>query len=148
MTRLTVAILTWFLGHTLYNRLYLKRRGPDQFPIPSFLSSLRSRVKLPTFSRPDVPRPGGWRRSLGGQNGYSHIRAAEEDEEEGFAGRFSLDDDDEEDDGPRGLNEQTVRDSVLGGEREAWGEAVSAPGQVDGNGKGKGKATARELLDL
>ena len=141
----------------MYNRLYLKRRGSEQFPLPSFLSALnpsalRSRIKLPTFSRPEVPRPGGWRRSRQ-QGGYSHIRQAEEaDEGEGFAGRFSLDDDDDDLDEPRGLNEQAVRDSVLGGEREAWGDLVSAPNAPnsgdtnESNGKGKGKA--RELLDL
>ncbi|EIW66804.1 hypothetical protein M231_01432 [Tremella mesenterica] len=90
---LLIAIMTWFLGHTLYNRLYLKRRGLDQFPIPS-LPSL-PHIRLPFQRKEADPGPswGSWRRH--GQ--YTSLHAEDHDETEGLAGRFSIDDEDERD---------------------------------------------------
>jgi len=108
---LLIAVLTWFMGHTLYNRLYLKRTGLSQFPIPQSLPSLPFMGK--SESSPSKPRWGFGRRSQ--RNGYQGIRADEHDEEEHFAGRFSLDDDDEED-----LTGGAEDARALGGEANAW----------------------------
>jgi hypothetical protein len=140
--RLFIAILTWFLGHTLYNRFFLQRRGKDILPLPNF-----SKFKLPSLpSRSSStgqsgPKWGSWRRSA--RSGYSGIRAEEGDEHEGFAGRFSLDDDDEDlDDGP---------DEILGEDRDAWRDIpgrtdTSGTGAGGGNGKGKGRVGVHQGL--
>jgi cation-dependent mannose-6-phosphate receptor len=140
--RLFIAILTWFLGHTLYNRFFLQRRGKDILPLPSF-----SKFKLPPLpSRSSStgqsgPKWGSWRRSS--RSGYSGIRAEEGDEHEGFAGRFSLDDDDEDlDDGPDEITEE---------DRDAWRDIpgridASGAGAVNGNGKGKGRVGVHQGL--
>ncbi|KAK4687626.1 cation-dependent mannose-6-phosphate receptor, partial [Tremellales sp. Uapishka_1] len=94
---LAIAILTWFGGHTLYNRYYLRLRGREQFPFPSLSAPSLSLPSLP-FRRKDASaaRPAwGFRRSQ--RSGYNHVRAEENDEETGFAGRFSLDDGEDED---------------------------------------------------
>jgi cation-dependent mannose-6-phosphate receptor len=104
--RLLIAFITWFGGHTLYNRFHLKRRGLEQFPIP------RSTISLPKspFNRSDTGRS-FWRRSQ--RPGYSNVRAEEYDgEEDGFAGRFSLEDDDED--------AEDLTGQGLGAERDAW----------------------------
>ena len=63
------------------------------------------------------------------RSGYSGIRADENDEEEGFVARFSL----EEDDGDaEDLSGQGVR--ALGAEANAW---RGAPAQVNGDQQGK-----------
>ena len=141
--------MTWFLGHTLYNRFFLKRRGRDIFPIPNFLSNLRV-PSLP--SRPGSgtsgqsgPKWGSWRRSAGSRSGYSNIRADEHDhdEQEGFAGRFSLDDDE--------LEEEERGQSGLGEDRDAWRDI---PGRADDGlassdeqtRKGKGKVGVHQGL--
>ncbi|WVW80082.1 hypothetical protein I302_102055 [Kwoniella bestiolae CBS 10118] len=92
---LAIAILTWFGGHTLYNRFYLGRRGAAQFPLFHI-----PKISLPTFKSQSNgesstgPKWGSWRRrSQRSGGGYTSVRADENDEEEGFAGRFSLDDD-------------------------------------------------------
>ena len=142
MYRLFIAILTWFLGHTLYNRFFLQRRGKDILPLPSF-----SRFKLPslpsrsTSTGQSGPKWGSWRRSA--RSGYSGIRAEEGDENVGFAGRFSLDDDDEDlDDGP---------DEITGEDRDAWRDIpgrtdASGTGASSGNGKGKGRVGVHQGL--
>ncbi|KAL7419739.1 hypothetical protein Q5752_005655 [Cryptotrichosporon argae] len=113
-----IAFFTWFLGHTLYNRLYLQRRGLSQFPLPALPS-----LALPSFRRSDAqprtgPSWGSWRRSARRTRGYNTVSALENDEEEGFAARFSLDDEDE----------QGMEDArALGGEVDAWrGQATPA----------------------
>ncbi|TXT10920.1 hypothetical protein VHUM_01671 [Vanrija humicola] len=97
---IAVALLTWFGGHSLYNRFYLGRRGLDQFPLPRFSAP---KLSLPTVGRrSDAPAapPRRWslfkgRRSQ--RNGYSHVRADDGGEEDRLAGaRFSLDDSDDE----------------------------------------------------
>lgn len=139
--RLFIAVLTWFLGHTLYNRFFLQRRGKDILPLPSF-----SKLKLPSLpSRSGStgqtgPKWGSWRRSS--RSGYSGIRAEEGDENEGFAGRFSLDDDDEDLDGP---------DEILGEDRDAWRDIPGRTGGDassggNGNGKGKGRVGVHQGL--
>ena len=139
--RLFIAVLTWFLGHTLYNRFFLQRRGRDILPLPSF-SGLRL-PSLPSRSgsaNQTGPKWGSWRRSS--RSWYDGIRAEEGDENEGFASRFSLDDDDEDLDGP---------DEILGEDRDAWrdipgrtgGDASDATG---GNGKGKGRVGVHQGL--
>lgn len=82
------------------------------------------------------PKWGSWRRSQG--SGYSGIRAEENDENEGFAGRFSLDDD-ELDEGP---------DEILGEDRDAWRDIPgrASGGAGDSNGKGKGKVGVHQGL--
>ncbi|KAL1410371.1 hypothetical protein Q8F55_004379 [Vanrija albida] len=99
---IAVAVLTWFGGHSLYNRFYLGRRGLDQFPLPRFSAP---KLSLPTVggaransAAAPAPRP-RWslfkRRSQ--RAGYSHVRADDGGEEDRLAGaRFSLDDTDDE----------------------------------------------------
>ena len=117
--RLFIAILTWFAGHTLYNRFYLERRGLSQFPLPQSLPKL----KLPSFQKsssgePSRPSWGFGRRSQRG-GAYSAMNT---DESQGFAARYSLDsDDDDEHEDLTGGGEDA---RVLGGEAREWrGEA-------------------------
>ncbi|WWD16563.1 hypothetical protein CI109_100990 [Kwoniella shandongensis] len=130
---LFIAILTWFGGLTLYNRLYLKKRGLSQFPIPSFhlpsisLPGTKSSSATGNGTSSGQPRWGSWgrRSNRSGAGGYSSIRAeaAEDDEEEGFAGRFSLEDDDED------------AEDLTGGETDAWRSHGHANGaKAKGNG--------------
>lgn len=101
-----MAIVAYFLGLTIYNIFSLGLKGVDAIPRPS-LPSFPS-FSLPSFSTlfsRDPRRPAGpsfWRggrnRGAGG-NGYGHIRTYEDEEEDGFAGRFSLDDEDEDEEG-------------------------------------------------
>lgn len=97
------------------------------------------------------PKWGSWRRSAGSRSGYSNVRADEHDhdEQEGFAGRFSLEDDEleEEERGESGLG--------LGEDRDAWRDI---PGRADDNPstassdeqtrKGKGKVGVHQGLAL
>lgn len=118
---LAVAFVTWLGGHTLYNRFYLNRRGFDQFPIPSFhIPSMPSFSRSSDGSGPSKPRWGRWSQ----RSGYSGIRADENDEDEGFAGRFSLEDDDGDAEDLTGRNV-----GALGEEANAW---RGAPGQANG----------------
>ncbi|ORX33663.1 mannose-6-phosphate receptor binding domain-containing protein [Kockovaella imperatae] len=107
-------ILAWFIGHTAYNRFVLQKRGMDVFPIPRITRQLPS--LMPTASAPSSsskkPRWGIGRRS---QRGYSNVRADDNDEGEGFAGRFSLEDDEDDVGGPSGGDARE-----LGGDTEAW----------------------------
>jgi cation-dependent mannose-6-phosphate receptor len=99
-----IAILTWFGGHTLYNRFFLHRRGLDQFPLPRC-----SAPKLSLGGNSDGERPArswGFRRS---QRGYNHLRTEPDEEDSLAAARFSLEDEDDEDDA-----------RALGGEVNAW----------------------------
>lgn len=145
-----MALLTWFGGVTLYNRIHLKRRGMDQFPLPSFklpsLSGLFGRTGSNASS--GAPKSGfGWRRrsQRGGTAGYSNIRADEYDEGEGFAGRFSLDDDDDLDDqDAQNLTSQSVEARALAGEANAW-RSQPAAGQ---GGAGSGGNAGRGLVDV
>lgn len=116
-----IAILTWFGGHTLYNRFKLGRRGMEQFPLPSCHMPA---VRLPgrnsgeSNSAPSGPRWGGWGRRSRRNGGYNHLRADEPHEEDGLAGRFSLEDDDDDDDDAR----------ALGGDTHAWRAPPAAMG--------------------
>lgn len=106
-----VALLTWFGGHTLYNRFYLGRRGIEQFPVPRCSRPPGVRLPQPVSSSDGSAQPRRWsapwkRRSQ--RAGYNHIRQ-NPNEEDHLAARFSLDDDEDEDDA-----------HVLGGEMEAW----------------------------
>ncbi|OWT35456.1 hypothetical protein J008_07055 [Cryptococcus neoformans] len=88
-----IAILTWFGGLTLYNRLYLKRRGLSQFPLPSF--DYQS-ISLPPRNSAEHPGP-NWdssRRRPSRSGGYRPVQTEGHDREERFAPRFSLDDGD------------------------------------------------------
>jgi len=123
---LAIAFFTWLGGQTLYNRFYLKRRGRDQFPFSS--------LHLPGFSRsghtgPSLPGLGSFRRRSQ-RAGYSGIRAEENDEDEGFARRFSLEEDDED---AEDLTGQRV--GALGEEANAWRGAPN--GQANGVQQGK-----------
>jgi cation-dependent mannose-6-phosphate receptor len=116
---LLIAVLTWFLGHTLYNRFFLKLRGRDQFPIPSVpslhLPSMPSLGKSGSAASAAKPNWGWQRRSQ--RAGYGHVRAEEDDEEEGFAGRFSLEDEDED---AEDLTGQGLDARALGGNAGVW----------------------------
>ena len=69
----------------------------------------------------------GWRRRSQ-RSGYSGIRVDENDEEEGFAGRFSLEEDDED---AEDLTGQRV--GALGDEANAWrGDAAKSNGVQQG----------------
>jgi cation-dependent mannose-6-phosphate receptor len=142
-----IAFLTWFFGHTLYNRFYLKRRGLAQFPLPSFtLPKLSAGSIRNPFTRaePSRPRFGFGRRS---RAGYANVRADEGyDEEDGFAGRFSLEDDEDAED-LTGEGVQVGANAALGEETDAW-RGAAAPGgmgratngtTVGGGGHGSGK---------
>ncbi|WWC68691.1 uncharacterized protein I206_102625 [Kwoniella pini CBS 10737] len=141
---LAIAIITWFGGHTLYNRYYLKRSGLSQFPIPSFSFP---KIALPKTGRStentsgNGPRWGAWRRRSN-RSGYTGIRA-DEHEEEGFAGRFSLDDDE--------LDDDAEDLTGVGNEANAWrshanGSSVNANG--DSSGKGKNVGVHQGLVDI
>lgn len=108
-TSIAIAVLTWFGGHTLYNRFFLGRRGLEQFPFPS-CECRKPKVQLQS-TQEERPRASRWawkRRSQ--RSGYSHL-PTEHDEEEALASRFSLaDDDDDDHDDAR----------ALGGEVDAW----------------------------
>jgi cation-dependent mannose-6-phosphate receptor len=84
------------------------------------------------------PKWGSWRRSS--RTGYSGIRAEENDEGEGFAGRFSLEDD-ALDEGP---------DEIVGEDRDAWrdipGRTGGSADTGSGTGKGKGKVGVHQGL--
>ncbi|KAK6907286.1 hypothetical protein I203_101276 [Kwoniella mangroviensis CBS 8507] len=152
---LAIAILTWFGGHTLYNRFYLGRRGSAQFPL---FHIPRPKISLPTFkSRSNGngqgssggPKWGSWRRrSQRSGNGYTSIRADENDEEEGFAGRFSLDDDELDADAEdlTGVNETNAwrNQAATNGSAGVNGEA----GAGAGAGKGKNVGVHQGLVDI
>ncbi|OCF42427.1 hypothetical protein I317_03802 [Kwoniella heveanensis CBS 569] len=158
---LAIAIFTWFGGHTIYNRFYLKRRGLAQFPMPSLSFP---RVKLPTMpsssgraanKSSQKPGWGSWgRRSQRSHNGYSNIRADEDDEEEGFAGRFSLEDDDEDAEDLTGLgnghsNASGSAADGLGSETNAWRNQANVNGSsASGQGKGKSVGLHQGLVDI
>ncbi|KAK8861528.1 hypothetical protein IAR55_002350 [Kwoniella newhampshirensis] len=140
---LFIAILTWFGGVTLYNRFYLHKRGLSQFPIPSLHMPS---VALPTFGSKTTsdngtskPGWGSWRRRSA-RSGYSSIRAeaTEDDEEEGFAGRFSLEDDDED------------AEDLTGGETDAWrNHGANAKGKIPGLASGTGTVGVHQgLVDI
>lgn len=97
-TSLAVALISWFVGQTLYNRLKRGRRGLDQFPIPRFS---KSSVQLPSFrghaeEGAQRPRWGVFKRRSQ-RNGYNHLRQDPDEEDHLAASRFSLDDDEEND---------------------------------------------------
>ncbi|BEI97628.1 hypothetical protein CcaverHIS631_0212170 [Cutaneotrichosporon cavernicola] len=107
-----VAILTWFGGHTLYNRFYLKRSGMDIFPFPKCHRPPGVRLPQPISSSDGSAQPrrswsAPWKRRSQ-RAGYNHLRQ-DPNEEDHLAARFSIDDDDDDDDA-----------RVLGGEMEAW----------------------------
>lgn len=86
---LVIVLLTWFGGLTLYNRLYLKRRGLSQFPLPTF--DYQS-ISIPSRNSNEQPGP-NWdpsRRRSNRSGGYGHVRAEGHDGEERFAARYSL----------------------------------------------------------
>jgi len=121
-----IAFLTWFFGHTLYNRFYLKRAGSEIFPFPSLKKWSLPKPRIPGFGKSDsAPKRGfGWNSRRSG--GYSNIRADDHDEEEQFASRFSLEDDDED---AADLSPSIVGSRVLGEEANAWrGERSNGTG--------------------
>lgn len=125
---LAIAVLTWFAGHTFYNRFYLSKRGLDQFPLPRFpLPSIR----LPTFkksSEASRPKWGFGRRSQRG--GYT---AMNQDETQGFAARYSLSDDDEDEGPHEDLTGGGEDARVLGGEAREWrGQSAGRGAQPSG----------------
>jgi cation-dependent mannose-6-phosphate receptor len=84
----------------------------DQFPVPSV-----SAPKLPKLGRGDNSGPKPWSFGRRSQRGYSGLRSDEHAQEnESFAGRFSLDDDEDED--LTGTGAEDAR--ALGGETDAW----------------------------
>ncbi|WWC87820.1 uncharacterized protein L201_002712 [Kwoniella dendrophila CBS 6074] len=149
---LAIAIFTWFGGHTLYNRFYLKRTGLSQFPLPSSLSL--PKIKLPSIGKSSQsgsgsgsgsgPKWGSWRRRSHRSNGYIGIRADEDDEEEGFAARFSLDDDDLDNDA-----EDLTSTNGLGNETNAWrNQSNGGVATGDVNNKGKNVPLHQGLVDI
>lgn len=128
-----IAILTWFGGHTLYNRFYLKKRGLEVFPIPRCHRPPGVHLPQPISSSDgsaQVPRrswSAPWKRRSQ-RAGYNHLRQ-DPNEEDHLAARFSLDDDDVDEDDAR----------VLGGEMEAWrrsgDEETSRPSASASNGE-------------
>ncbi|WVN85701.1 uncharacterized protein L203_100851 [Cryptococcus depauperatus CBS 7841] len=132
---LAIAILTWFGGLTLYNRFVLKRRGLSQFPVPSFHFPSIS-LKSSLSSESSKPRWGSWRRRSN-QAGYNHIRADDNDEEDGFAGRFSLEESDED-------AEDLTAAGV--GDASVWRSHQQDQQREGGHNKGKAKVGAHEGL--
>ncbi|WWC60243.1 uncharacterized protein I303_102809 [Kwoniella dejecticola CBS 10117] len=129
---LAIAIITWFGGHTLYNRFYLNRRGLSQFPVPSFsLPKIALPKRGADSSSSNGPRWGAWRRRSN-RAGYTGIRA-DEHEEEGFAGRFSLDDDELDEDA------EDLTGVGVGNEAHAWRSQANGSSTVAGDGAGGGK---------
>ncbi|WRT65640.1 uncharacterized protein IL334_002585 [Kwoniella shivajii] len=146
---LAIAIMIWLGGVTLYNRFYLKRTGWSQFPIPSF--------HLPKIALPNVglgrsqaasgsgsntgPKWGSWgRRSQ--RSGYSGIRADDDDEEEGFAGRFSLEDDDMDAEDLTGAH-------GLGGDTNVWRNQNNTSNGINGSeNNGKNVGVHQGLVDI
>ncbi|ORY27462.1 mannose-6-phosphate receptor binding domain-containing protein [Naematelia encephala] len=114
---LFIAFLTWFGGHTIYNRFYLKRRGLDQFPIPKISLPSAPALSFRSDGQSTIPKPGGFWKRRSQRNGYTNIRADDNDEHEGFAGRFSLEEDDED---AEDLTGGGVDARALGGETHAW----------------------------
>ncbi|WVQ83617.1 hypothetical protein IAT38_005758 [Cryptococcus sp. DSM 104549] len=139
-TILAIAFFTWFGGHTIYNRFYLNRRGLSQFPIPSLPSWHIPSLSLGRSndtSQPSGPRWGGWRRRSA-RSGYSGVRADDNDEEEGFAGRFSLEESDED--------AEDLTGSGVAGEQNAW---RSHRGQQGAGEAGKGTVGVHQgLVDI
>jgi cation-dependent mannose-6-phosphate receptor len=113
-----------FAGVTMYNRFVLGLKGWDQLPRPSAphfdLSGLRRLFRRDAQSGPGW---GSWNRS----GGYGHVRAEEDDEEEGFAGRFSLADDEEDEDA-----------RALAGDPAVWRSAQPGKQGNISNGRGSG----------
>lgn len=109
-----IGAFTTFAGMTMYNRFVLGYKGWDQLPRPSAphfdLSGLRRLFR----------RDGQTSWSSGG---YGHVRAEDNDEEEGFAGRFSLADDDDDDDA-----------RALAGDPAVWRDAQPAKQSHNSNG--------------
>lgn len=109
-----IGAFTTFAGMTMYNRFVLGYKGWDQLPRPSAphfdLSGLRR-----LFRRDGQT---SWN-----SGGYGHVRAEDNDEEEGFAGRFSLADDDDDEDA-----------RALAGDPAVWRDAQ--PGKQGNNSNG------------
>jgi cation-dependent mannose-6-phosphate receptor len=105
--------LTWFAGHTFYNRFYLKKRGIDQFPVPHVSMP---QIKLPSFKRASAPSGPKW--GFGRRSQRTGYTAMNQDETQHFAGRFSLSDDDEDDHEDLTGGAEDAR--VLGGEAREW----------------------------
>lgn len=130
---LAIIFLTWFGGVTLYNRLHLKRRGLSQFPLPSLHFPS---ISLPSRNSGEQSRPswGSWRRRSNRSGAYDRVRAEEHDEEEeGFAARFSL----EESDGDA---------EDITSESNVWRSHQQGQAEDRGKGKGKGKVGVHEGL--
>ncbi|ODN80657.1 hypothetical protein L202_02836 [Cryptococcus amylolentus CBS 6039] len=141
---LAIAFLTWFGGVTMYNRLKLKRRGIDQFPLPDFSSWHLPSIHLPSRSNVNSSSNGASRPGWGSWNrrssGYSNVRADEHDDEEtGFAGRFSLEESDED------AEDLTT---VGVGEANVWRNHQQERDSTDEQGKGKGRAEHGGLVDV
>jgi cation-dependent mannose-6-phosphate receptor len=126
-----IAILTWFGGHTLYNRFYLKKSGMDVFPIPKCHRPPGVRLPQPISSSDGSAQPrrswsAPWKRRSQ-RAGYNHLRQ-DPNEEDHLAARFSIDDEDEDEDA-----------RVLGGEMEAWrrsgDEEAARPSASTSNGE-------------
>ena len=129
-SRLFIAILTWFFGHTLYNRFYMQKRGIDQFPVPHISVP---KVSMPSFKKSNTgsskPNWGFGRRSQR-NGGYSVMN---QDETQHFVGRYSLSDDD--DDEHENLTGGAEDARVLGGEAREW-RGQSRPEPRDENRPG------------
>lgn len=106
--RLLIAGLAALIGGTMYNRFILGHRGLHQIPKPS-MPSLKNPFKRQQGSvglggtTGSGPSGSGrswnpFRRNHSRFTGYNHIRADDNDEEDHLAGRFSLEDDEIEED--------------------------------------------------
>lgn len=118
-----IGLFSTFAGITMYNRFVLGLKGWDQLPRPSLphfdLSGLRRLFRRDAHAGPGW---GSWNRS----GGYGHVRAEDNDEEEGFAGRFSLADDEDDEDA-----------RALAGDPAVWRNDESTDrANVGGNGNG------------
>jgi cation-dependent mannose-6-phosphate receptor len=118
-----IGLFSTFAGITMYNRFVLGLKGWDQLPRPSLphldLSGLRRLFRRDAHAGPGW---GSWNTS----GGYGHVRAEDNDEEEGFAGRFSLADDEDDEDA-----------RALAGDPAVWRNDESTDrANVGGNGNG------------
>ncbi|KAJ9101946.1 hypothetical protein QFC19_005027 [Naganishia cerealis] len=132
LSSLMIGLFSTCAGLIMYNRFVLGLKGWDQLPRPSFphfdLSGLR---RLSGRDAHAGPGWGSWNRS----GGYGHVRAEDNDEEEGFAGRFSLADDEDDEDA-----------RALAGDPAVWRNADSAEQDDVGNHGNSGRYGGRVNL--
>jgi cation-dependent mannose-6-phosphate receptor len=134
---IAITSIIYLLFHTLYNRFILGYRGWDQLPHPSIPSFQFPSMNFFQQSR-SSPSWGSWRRG-----GYGHVGAVDPDDDEGqgFAGRFSLEDDEADQDA-----------RALAGDPSVWrdvGRGGGGGGGQESNGQsGHQRQSSDPLLHL